>query len=368
MNVLVLSPDRDALKYGVFSAGVPSAVLRGRVNGFRTKHTVGDTLLSVLTQIALTGGTDAAGMNIDAVALHVAFGGDKFSEPAVVTPETVEYLNLIISAAPMHIPPVLELILSCSLNLPKCPVVLFFETAFFVKLPEREHLYAINPELQTGSGLRRYGYHGLFHEAACASLAQDSMRPERIVSICLEPHSEIAAVVGDAPVMVSGGATPLEGLPGNTSCGEIDSGLLLSLSRKERWGAEQINTLLTQRSGLTGLTGRPVMLPEVMLSGREDVRLARNVMQYRILQQTGMALAAMNGFDRIVFSGRYARVGRELGPWLAARLPPSGKSEAALWSCFMPSLMQILATQTPPVPASGFAVPGHTGNFLRSLK
>lgn len=353
MNVLVLCFDRDTLNYEIFSKGEPSIRQHGRVVGFRTKHAVSDSLQSVLEQMALAREEDAPRLTLDAVALHVAFGGDQFSDPVVATPETIRSLEGMISSAPMHIPPVLELISSCSRSLPDCPVVLFFETAFFTKLPEREHLYAINPNLQAGSGLRRYGYHGLFHEAACVAAIQDSTQPERIISICLEPCSEIAAVVGDVPVMVSGGATPLEGLPGNTSSGEIDSGLLLSLSRMARWGPEQINTLLTQRSGLMGLTGRSITLPEVICSGREDVRLARDVMQYRILQQTGMALVAMNGFDRIVFSGRYAQVGREIGPWLAARLPSPAKSETAPWSCFEQSLMQILATQTPAALFSG---------------
>ncbi len=346
MNILSLSFEGDVLKYGVFSEGGLLVVQQGQVAGFRTEHTVGRTLQSVLVRVAATCDENISGLTIDAIALHVAFGGDKFSEPVVVALKTVECLNSMICEAPMHIPPLLELISSCFRDLPGCPVVLFFETSFFVGLPECERLYAINPDLQTGFGLRRYGYHGIFHEAACASLMCDSVRSERIISICLEPHAEIAAVVAGSPVMVSGGATPLEGLPGDTSSGEIDSGLLLSLSRMERWGPEQINTLLTQRSGLTGLVGSSVTLPDVMLSEQENVRLAREVMQYRILRQVGMALAAMNGFDRIVFSGRYARVGREIASWLVPKLPFSEKSETVLWSCFETSLMQIMAAQT----------------------
>jgi acetate kinase len=259
----------------------------------------------------------------------------------LATPETIRHLEALVPAAPLHIPPVLAMIRSCAQKLPDCPVTLFFETAFFVNLPERERVYAIDPDLRRDRGLRRYGYHGLFHEAACRSAGPGV----RIVSICLESHPEIAAVVDGAPVMVSGGLTPLEGLPGRTSCGEIDSGLLLSLSRREHWGPEQINTLLTQKSGLLGLTGRSVSLAEVMLSGRDEFRLARRLMRYRILQQTGMALAAMNGFDRIIFSGRYSAAGRELGPMLAARLPASGYSGEPSWDCFGTPLMKIMADQ-----------------------
>lgn len=224
---------------------------------------------------------------------------------------------------------------------PDCPVTLFFETAFFVHLPECERVYAIDPNLQEHPGLRRYGYHGLFHEAAARSTAECP----RIVSICLEPHPEVAAVADGAPVMVSGGLTPMEGLPGQTSCGEIDSGMLLALSRREHWGPEQINTLLTQKSGLLGLTGQPVTLRDVMRSERDEFRLARRLVDYRILQQVGKALAAMGGFDRIVFSGRHADVGREIGPWLAERLPTNGSAVTPVWQCFEMPLMKIIAGQ-----------------------
>jgi acetate kinase len=338
MNVLVLKPDRNFLEYGFFSDGKRSASLYGSIKGFRTGYTIEETLNLVLAKVV------SGGCRIDAVAIHVEFGGTRLTAPVTVSPETVAYLETLVPAAPMHIPPVLELISGCSRSLPKGSVILFFETAFFVNLPEQECLYAIDPDIQSYS-LRRYGYNGLFHEAACASLPKNVARKARTVSICLEPHPEIAAVVDNWPVMVSGGSTPLEGLPGHTSCGEIDSGLLLSLSRKEHWGPEQINTLLTQKSGLLGLTGQPVTLPDVMLSDREEVRLAHNVMLYRILQQTGMALAAMNGFDRIVFSGRYAKIGKELGPWLIARLPSIRESEEPLWSYFETPLMKIMADQ-----------------------
>lgn len=347
MNVLILNPEQDALEYGFFLDGTSTAASHGTVKGFRTKMTVDGALTTVLRQVQGNRGT---AKHIDAVSLRVAFGGNRFPDHVPVGPETVEFLESMIYAAPLHIPPVLELIRSCGRYLPESSLVLFFETAFFVDLPKHEYLYAINPHTPD---LRRYGYHGLFHEAACAETGQQLKNgAARLVSICLEPHPEIAAVVDNRAVMVGGGATPLEGLPGHTSCGEIDSGLLLTLSRREQWGPEQINTLLTRKSGLTGLTGRPVTLPDVLAAKDADVRLAHDVILYRILLQTGMALAAMNGYDQIVFSGRYASSGRLLGPWLSARLPVAAPSVSPGWRCFEQTLMEIMAARTPAIAAA----------------
>ncbi|MCF7849635.1 MAG: hypothetical protein K9M45_12355 [Kiritimatiellales bacterium] len=345
MNRLVLNLEPNALAYGFFPTGKQAPMQQGRIKGIRTDVTVSDALEQILRQIECGGYS----LSVESVALHVAASGDLFRSHTVATPNIIEKLKSYVPFAPMHIPAVLEIIECCFWCLPGRPVVLFFETAFFTKLPAREYLYAINPDTLGGTGIRRYGYHGLFHEAASraagSSLGNKQNRTAKIVSVCLEPHPEIAGVRGAEPVMVSGGATPLEGLPGQTSCGEIDSGVLLTLARMEQWGPEQLNLLLTQQSGMMALAGRPVTIQEVLLSEEVDLSLAKQVLEYRILLRVGMALAAMDGFDRIVFSGRYATVGRVLGPWLQQRLPTTGISNQPVWQCYETPLMRIMAEQ-----------------------
>ncbi|MCG3178282.1 MAG: Acetate kinase [Phycisphaerae bacterium] len=144
------------------------------------------------------------------------------------------------------------------------------------------------------------------------------------LAICLEPRPEVAAVASGRPIAVSGGVTPLKGLPGETTCGEMDPGIILDIARQEHWGPEQIDHVLTRRSGLVGLTGRRLSLAQVLRSQGERYRLARDVMRYRILMLAGAGLAAMGGLDAIVFSGRYAPLGRTLGPWMRERLTFTG--------------------------------------------
>jgi len=121
-------------------------------------------------------------------------------------------------------------------------------------------------------------------------------------------------------VLVTGGVTPLDGLPGQTMCGEIDPSIVLKLAQERGWGPEQIGRLLAEESGLLGLTGRPTTLPEVFAASDPESLFAREVLQYRILQACGAGIAAMGGLDTIVFSGRFAVVGETLGPWLQASL------------------------------------------------
>ena len=67
--------------------------------------------------------------------------------------------------------------------------------------------------------------------------------------------------------MVTSGATPLEGLPGHTTCGELDPSIVLTLADKLHWGPEQINGVLTMESGLLGLTGSPMTMASLLEDG-----------------------------------------------------------------------------------------------------
>jgi acetate kinase len=120
---------------------------------------------------------------------------------------------------------------------------------------------------------------------------------------------------------------------------------VLMLARKQNWGPEQINTVLTQQSGLFGLVGHPVMLDDVFAPEPVDMELARSVLESRILSACGAGMAAMGGVDSIVFSGRFAQVGRILGPWLKARLTFRGGNEQRPpnWLCFDESLDAVLS-------------------------
>ncbi len=284
----------------------------------------------------------------EAIAIRVNHGGTKFRGPAIADASILATLTEMVPEAPLHLPIVLSLLESCSRVFPDLPTVLFFETAFFSRLPRRESAYGINSDLAQSLGLRRQGYHGIYHEAAGAyAIRQLGIPPRRarLLSICLEPHPEIAAVLGNRPVTCTSGATPLEGLPGHTSCGELDPNIVLTLARKLGWGPEQINTALTQRSGLLGLADRPVMLDDLFAADAADLAPTRAVLENRILSACGAGMAAMGGLDALVFSGRFHAAAKALGPWLATRLTFRGGNEShpPKWIGFEEPLDRVIA-------------------------
>lgn len=277
------------------------------------------------------------------LAFRVPFGGGEFRGPVVVNDDVLRKLDELTVYAPLHLPGIVALMRGCRQAYPSAKQVAVFETSFFAALPAREHLYAVDAAITRSLQLRRYGYHGILHEAACREAGKGAKAGTRLLSICLEPRPEIAAVAEGRPVMVTGGATPLEGLPGEKACGDIDPGIILTLSQSEGLGLEQINQMLTQESGLLGLTGEPANLPAIFADESPRYKLAREFMLYRMLLSCGAAKAAMGGVDRMVFSGRYNAVGEVLGPWLASRLANRVKNITPTWSCFAQERAQIIA-------------------------
>jgi acetate kinase len=85
----------------------------------------------------------------------------------------------------------------------------------------------------------------------------------------------MSAVLGNRPKTVTSGVTPLEGLPGRTACGELDSSMILLLAQEMKCNAERLNAILTQESGLLGLTGQTMTLQELFASEEESVRWPR---------------------------------------------------------------------------------------------
>lgn len=259
--------------------------------------------------------------HLAAIGLRVPFGGEWFREPVLSSPEVLEALAHLAPQSPFHLPPVLALAEGLHATCPHVPVVLVFETSFFTALPHREQAYGLDPEHMEQMGLWRYGFHGILHEAACrAAVSRTGLPTARIVSICLEPRPELAACVGSRPVMVTGGNTPVEGLPGERSCGDLDPSIALKLAHDLPGGLEEANRVLTRESGLLGLIGEPVTLAELLTNPRADWQLARDVFHHSVLRACGAAIAAISGVDMVVYSGRYAAAGAVLQQWLAPRL------------------------------------------------
>jgi acetate kinase len=343
VNTLVLIPGRKSLRYAGFIAGRETCT--GTIRGFRWQGA--RAALDEVRTIA-----QAVGLLDDAtsVVVHGLFGGEEFPGPALVNGDAFVRLDRIARQSPLHVAGLTETAHAVQEVFPRAPARLAFETSFFVDLPARERTYAMSPELAQKLALRRWGYHGLFHEAASLEAGRGWRKrgfdqPARILSICLEAQPEIAAVLGRRPITVTSGATPLEGLPGETNSGEIDPAVALALAGEAGLGPEGANALLVGGSGLSGLVGHRVRLDHVLASKRSDCVRARDVLLYRMLMASGTAAAALGGVDAVVFSGRYASCSAVVAQHVLPHLERAGAlgPHAAEWTVFAKPLEAVLA-------------------------
>ena len=342
MNVLVLKPGCLGVEHTRFSDAERPAVANGAIKDYRGAEDGKQALAELRHNV------DEAGP--DVLAVRVIYGGETFRGPAVADADVIRQIEDLVPHAPLHLPLAVELLRDCEEVFPDILRVVVFETSFFVDLPACESAYALESGVSEALGVRRYGYHGVLHEAACGRAAQALSRRRmasgsRILSICLEAQPEVAAVLGHRPLMVTSGATPLEGIPGQHTCGAIDPSIVITIARQLGWGPEQINALLTQESGLLGLAGEPATFDELFSTRRDELRPVREMMRYRILLACGAGMAALGGLDAIVFSGRFAATGQILGPWLRERLISAAKggSEGISVELFLESLDRVVA-------------------------
>jgi len=320
MNIITISQNISKIEFALFDGSGGEPVSEGELKNWMNQEIIGSIPVKIAAHFAKALRKQNSAFSANLVCIRVPYGGQEFKHPELATSKSLEKLKKIENAAPMHIPALIVLIGAFKEYFRGTPIALVFETSFFTRLPERERTYAINPGLSKEISLQRFGYHGIFHERAYEYCREKDKSSSKIISVCLEPVPEICAVMNGNPVMVTGGSTPLEGLPGETTCGDIDPLIILALSENLGWGPEEINKAISRKSGIYGLTGRKMNFTELFSSGDADANFAKRLILYRMLLATGSAIAAMGGLDAIVFSGRYREIGGQTHEYLSSKL------------------------------------------------
>lgn len=256
--------------------------------------------------------------DIVAVAHRVVHGGDKLVRSCVVDAEVEWEIERLSTLAPLHNPPALAWLRACRALLgADVPQVAVFDTAFYAELPDVARTYALPRALVAEHGLRRFGFHGLAHEAMWRrwrQLRPDAPQGGRAISLQLGAGCSITAVRAGRAVDTSMGFSPVEGLVMATRSGDVDPGLLIYLQRTAGITPQRLETLLNEESGLCGVSGVSGDMRIVLGSNEPAARLAVALYCYRARKYIGAYLAALGGADAILFGGgvgEHAAVVRE---------------------------------------------------------
>jgi len=259
-----------------------------------------DALQAIIEWIA----REMAGAVISAIGHRVVHGGMLFDRPVLITNEVIAQLRLLVPLAPLHQPHNLAGIDAAREAFGEVPQVACFDTAFHRAHPFLNDCFALPRELFY-QGVRRYGFHGLSYEyiADYLRVHYPHHARGRVLVAHLGNGASMCAMRDGRSIASTMGFSALDGLPMGTRCGQVDPGVLLYLMQ-QGMDAQEISTMLYERSGLLGLSGGVSNDMRVLLaSGSPEANEAIAYFVSRIRREVGGLAAALEGLDAIVFTG-----------------------------------------------------------------
>ena len=241
-----------------------------------------------------------------ALAHRVVHGAERFTHPVRIDAPVRKEIGELASLAPLHNPLALRWIdAAAALCGAAAAQVAVFDTAFFAALPRVAAEYALPPSLGWDVGVRRYGFHGLAHEAMwrrwCA-LNPALERGGRVITLQLGGGCSIAALEHGLPRDTSMGFSPLEGLVMASRCGDIDAAVVPYLAERLQVQPARLIESFNREAGLLGLGGHGSP-SELLAAGGERAERAIELYCYRIRKYIGAYLSVLGGCDGIVFGG-----------------------------------------------------------------
>lgn len=243
---------------------------------------------------------------VQAVAHRIVHGGKRLARACVIDGEIEAEIAQLAQVAPLHNPAALAWLRACRAVLGKdVPQIAVFDTGFYAELPLVARTYALPRPFCEQLNIRRYGFHGLAHQAMWRRWRM--LRPHdehaRVISLQLGAGCSITAIRDGHAVDTSMGFSPLEGLVMATRSGDVDPGLLLYLQRTLSMTPERMETLLNEESGLLGVSGTSADMRTLLASNDAAARLAVELYCYRARKYVGAYLAVLGGADAILFGG-----------------------------------------------------------------
>jgi acetate kinase len=295
--------EQRLLEGGVQPLGAADATLRIRDEGGAHARETHRPLGDAKPVAALLSFVHEHGVSLDAVGHRLVYGGLAHEAPARVTAELLTSLATLVPFDPLHMPDALATIREIEKALPGFPQAVCFDTAFHRRMPAVAQRLPVPRELWS-EGVRRYGFHGLSYESIVRGLGEVGARGRMIVAH-LGNGASLAAMQDGRAVDTTMGLSPLGGIMMGTRPGDLDPGVLLYLLREGRYAPAELDEVLTQRSGLLGVSQISADLRTLLARRADDAAAAEAVELFVYLAKKGIgALAAvLGGLDTLVFTG-----------------------------------------------------------------
>ena len=182
-----------------------------------------------------------------------------------------------------------------------------FDTAFHHTMPEVARRLPIPAEYDR-RGIRRYGFHGLSYQYLAGELrraAGEAIAGGRVILAHLGNGSSLAALRAGRSIDTTMAFTPIAGVMMSTRSGDLDPGVPTYLGRNEGLSADEVEDVLSKRSGLLGVSGATSDMKALLRREASEpaCKLAIDMFVYSIAKAVGALAVALGGVDALVFSG-----------------------------------------------------------------
>lgn len=317
--ILTLNAGSSSLKFALFESGNELAASRGVIDETlsaphmiiedSTGHVTLDrrwpdgTPFPALVKEVIAWAEKQGGGALSAVGHRVVHGGPQHATPRIVTPGLLAELDALVALAPLHEPhniAPMRVLLDLT---PGLPQIACFDTAFHRTMPLVATRFAI-PVRYEDEGVRRYGFHGLSYEYIAGRLRE--IAPElargRVIAAHLGNGASLCALNNGISVDTSMGFSALDGLVMGTRCGALDPGVILYFMRRHGMGAEEIERLLYNQSGLLGVSGISPDMRQLLASHEATAKDAVALFIFRLVREIGALAASLGGVDCLVFT------------------------------------------------------------------
>jgi acetate kinase len=319
--IFVLNSGSSSLKFGMYYHGTSDevALLTGSADGIgqsngtlHVRSSAGELLVqresiheSQSHALAIVAEAIREHIHASPVAVghRVVHGGPHLVAHQPITPEVLDQLRSATHFAPVHIPQALSLIVSAGSIFPSARQFACFDDVFHRTMTEVASHLPI-PQRYFDAGVRRYGFHGLSYEALVHHFG--AQLPERAIFAHLGNGASLCALRNRVSIDTTMGLTPTGGIPMGTRSGDLDPGVILYLLRTEKLGADAVEDLINQKSGLLALSSGASdvkTLEDRARSNDPHATLALNVFATSVRKVIGAYIALLGGVDLLVYTG-----------------------------------------------------------------
>jgi acetate kinase len=334
--IVVFNAGSTSLKfgaYGIDAAGSLPLLCRGRIDSmqgdphFVANDAGGKTLQThewgegraidhaTALQFVITWmETSLVGVKVAAAGHRIVLGGTRFTGPARIEGDVLDYLESLEAMEPSHQPFNVRGARAFAKAFPGLPQVACFDTSFHRSMPEVAQTYALPKDVRD-SGVRHWGYHGISYDYISRQLPSCAPEARRVIVAHLGGGASMCAMLDGHSIETTMGFAGESGLPMATRAGDVPPGALFYLLRQKLFDDASLEKMLYERAGMLGLSGISDDMRVLQESTDPRAVAAVEYFVYAMTKYVGAYASVLGGLDALVFT---AGIGEHSAPVRAA--------------------------------------------------